>query len=106
MPGQPLGDVACVLEVYAPLTVDGHLDRTASPGLLDYCRITLTREGRTQWTSGLMRSDQGWVLRPGGAEESAAWQLDTHVVRPGEHATLLASDGQEFTFRFVNVEQL
>ncbi|MDR3539226.1 MAG: hypothetical protein P4L71_22245 [Acetobacteraceae bacterium] len=104
-PGKPEGDTACVLKFQVPLTPDGQLDPAAFPLLAAYCRAELIVAGTPTWSSPVLRTDQGWAVRPGLTEEGPFWHMTARTIRPGEYLTLFTTDAGEQAFRIVNVER-
>jgi hypothetical protein len=88
------------LEMIVFLTPDGRLDqancKTEQP-------ILLRRNSTVTWTGRLICTDDGWVLRATNGEDTPLWRLGAQRLRPGEHLTLLAPDGDDLVFRVVNV---
>ncbi len=104
-PGLPEGDLAHVLELYVPLTSDGQLDADRFAPVAAYCRAELVQSGTVAWSSPVLRTDQGWAVRPGLTEEGPLWRIEARAVRPGDYLTLFPPDGGDRAFRIVNVEQ-
>ncbi len=102
-PGRQNGDIACVLELRAPLTQDSQLDAAAFADVGPYCRADLTQAALPAWSSLLLLTDQGWALRP-ETEEGPLWPLDVRTIRPGEYLTLRPPSAGDQVFRIVNVE--
>jgi hypothetical protein len=91
---------AQVLELLAFLTPDGRMD-LANHRLEQPVRRLLG--GQETWTGWLVSVEQGWALRSANGEDTPLWFLAVERLRPGEHITVRAPDGDEQVFRVVNV---
>ena len=59
---------------------------------------------REDWFGELVSIDGGWGIRGTRGDDEPMWELQSHILRPGEYLTLIAPDDSEWVFRIVNVE--
>jgi len=89
-----------ILELQAFLTPDGRMDianhRTEQPA-------RRMRGEQEIWAGWLLGIERGWALRSATGEDAPLWHLTADQLRPGEHLTLRAPEGDDLVFRVVNV---
>lgn len=102
-PGAPEGDIHQGLELVAALGPDGRISADAYYADPRAWRARRFRPDRPDWIGDLVREDENWALRGAPAEDGPLWFLDARGLRPGEYLTLRRPDGEEFSFRVVNV---
>ena len=101
-PGEPAGNVDYRLELNAPLTPQAALDESAySDG--PWSALRVLPDG-SQRPAALVRIDEGWALQGPAGEDSALWDFEGRVFRPGEYVTVRRAGGEELVFRIVEVE--
>ena len=96
-PGAPAGDLNYRLELTATLTPQAALDDGTWPA------VRVLPDG-TRRQAQLVRVDEGWALQGPAGEDSALWDFEGRVFRPGEYVTVRRAGGEEFVFRIVEVE--
>jgi hypothetical protein len=101
-PGVPAGDLDYRLELTATLTPQATLDEAAyGEGAWHAVRILPDGSRRP---AELVRNDDGWALQGPAGEDSALWDFEGRVFRPGEYVTVRRAGGEELVFRIVEVE--
>jgi hypothetical protein len=100
-PGEPAGNVDYRLELNAALTPQAALDEAAYAGPWSALRVLPDGSRRP---AELVRTNGGWALQGPAGEDSALWDFEGRVFRPGEYVTVRRSGGEELVFRIVEVE--
>jgi hypothetical protein len=101
-PGAPAGDLDYRLELTATLTPQGALDEAAY-GEGAWPAVRILPDG-SRHPAGLVRIETGWALQGPAGEDSALWDFEGRVFRPGEYVTVRRAGGEELIFRIVEVE--
>jgi hypothetical protein len=97
-PGEPEGNVDYRLELNAALTPQAALE---GAGPWEALRILPDGSRRE---AALVRVDDGLALQGPAGEDSALWDFEGRVFRPGEYVTVRRAGGEELVFRIVEVE--
>ena len=100
-PGEPGGNVDHRLELTAVLTSQAALDEGA-PGM-PWPALRVLPDGSRR-AAALVRVEGGWALQGPAGEDSALWDFEGRVFRPGEYVTVRRPGGEELVFRIVEVE--
>ena len=101
-PGAPAGNLNYRLELTANLTTQAALDEAAY-GAGAWQAVRILPDGSRR-PAELVRIDDGWALQGPAGEDSALWDFEGRVFRPGEYVTVRRAGGEEFVFRIVEVE--
>jgi hypothetical protein len=100
-PGEPAGNVDHRLELTAALTPQAALDEAAY-GAQPWPALRILPDG-TRRSAALVRVEGGWALQGPAGEDSALWDFEGRVFRPGEYVTVRRAGGEELLFRIVEV---
>ncbi len=101
-PGEPTGNLDHRLELTAALTAQAALD-DAAYGEASWPALRILPDGARR-PAALVRVDAGWALQGPAGEDSALWDFEGRVFRPGEYVTVRRAGGEELVFRIVEVE--
>jgi hypothetical protein len=101
-PGEPAGNVDYRLELTAVLTPQAALDEAAY-GDAPWPALRILPDGARR-EAALVRIEEGWALQGPAGEDSALWDFEGRVFRPGEYVTVRRAGGEELVFRIVEVE--
>ena len=97
-PGEPAGNLEYRMELEAALTPQAGLD---GEGPWPATRLLPDGEERP---AEVVRVDEGFAMQGPAGADSALWDFEGRVFRPGEYVTLRQPAGEEFVFRIVGVE--
>ena len=97
-PGEPAGNLDYRLELDATLTPQAALD-----GDGPWQAMRMLPDGAER-PAELVRIDDGLALQGPAGADSALWNFEARMFRPGEYVTLRRPDGEELVFRIVDVE--
>jgi hypothetical protein len=101
-PGQPAGDTGCGIEIELCLNDRGQIDPACAGD--EPWRVRRFWPNRKDWRGQLVLVDDGWAIRGIDGDDEPVWNLQNHILRPGEYLTLVSPDNVELVFRIVNVE--
>jgi len=104
-PGFPEGSTRRGYEFVLPLLPDGRLDRHAFGEAPELCTVHRFWEGQGDFVGELVHLDGNWAFSyaPGKADDEPIVHFAHHVYRSGEYLTIREPNGDEHTFRIVQV---
>lgn len=104
----PQGNSDYGYELIAPLTADGHIDLDVWRNHKKACTVRRFWRGEEDEKGHLVRNRGGhWLfhydVEGDPDEDEAGFHFSSHVFQTGEYLSLVESDGDEHTFRIVQV---